>query len=87
MPSAIDMVVTSAVSTFGKTLGARCQWSSRSTSILPGRSRICCAVKTRVPRQAAPTSASRVPSGSVNETSWLCARFLLTWLIRMLCSE
>jgi hypothetical protein len=45
--------------------------SMRSTSVLPGRSSSCWAVKTRLPRRTEPWSASRVPSASVNDTSWL----------------
>ena len=85
--SAIAMPVTVAVITFGNTLGARCQLSMRSTMVLPGKSKSCCEVNTRDPRQAAPTSAKRVPSGSVKETSWLCVRFLLSCVNKMFCNE
>ena len=81
------MPVTSAVSTFGNTLGARCQLSMRNTIVLPGKSSNCCDVNTRDPRHAAPSTASRVPSGSVKEISWFCVRFLLTCEIRICCSE
>ena len=70
--SAIDITVTSAVSTLGNRSGSeRRQLSMRSTMVLPGRSSSCCAENTRVPRRARPCIASRVPSASVKEISWL----------------
>jgi hypothetical protein len=69
--SAIEMAVTSPVSRLGKTSGAARQPSTRSTSAAPGRSISCCVLNTRLPlRRAVPTDASRVPSGSVSDTSW-----------------
>ena len=85
--SAIDMAVTSAVSTLGNRLGALCQVSMRSTRVLPGRSSRCVAVNMREPRRAAPSTASRVPSASVNEASWLRVRLCATRLISTSCSE
>ncbi|MCC2634323.1 MAG: hypothetical protein K0S48_2209 [Ramlibacter sp.] len=70
--SAIDITVTSAVSTLGKRSGSeRRQLSIRNTIVLPGRSSSCCAVNTRAPRRASPCMARRVPSASVKEISWL----------------
>ena len=43
----------------------------RNTMVLPGRSSNCCELKTRLLRPADPCTAKRVPSASVNETSWL----------------
>ena len=41
--SASDIAVTSAVNTFGKKFGVPCRLSRRNTSVLPGKSRSCCA--------------------------------------------
>ncbi len=69
--SAIDITVTSAVSTLGNISGSERQLSMRRTMVLPGRSSSWVAVNTRVPRRARPCIASRVPSASVKEISWL----------------
>ena len=84
--SAMDMAVTSAVSTLGNRLGAPCQLSMRSTTVLPGRSSTCWAVKRRVPRRAAPCMARRVPSTSVNDTSCPRVSCLPTVLASTSCS-
>ena len=69
--SAIAMAVTSAVKTLGKKSGAARQLSMRSTIAWPGMSSNCLAVKMREPRRGVPCMAKRVPSASVNDTSWL----------------
>ena len=81
------MAVTRAVSTFGNTLGAVCQVSRRNTSVVPGKSSNCCAVNMRVPRREAPSTASRVPSGSVKEASWLRVGLAPTMSASTDCSE
>ena len=68
---AMAIAVTKAVNTFGKTSGAARQLSMRKTMACPGKSSNCWAVKTRLPRRGVPNLASRVPSDSVKDTSWL----------------
>ena len=66
---AVARNATSAVSKLGNKSGAARQLSTRSTSVVAGRSINWRAVKTRLPRRTDPRRASRVPSPSVKDIS------------------
>ena len=83
LANAIAIRVTSAVRMLGNKSGAARQLSSRNTMVLPGSVRSCFAVYTFAPRCAAPCMASRVPSASVNEISWLRSNCAFKKLIKI----
>ena len=66
----IDKPSTSAVARLGIRLGPRCTASTRTCSVVPGKSTTRSAMNTPPPRTD-PLRASRVPSASTKLNSWL----------------